>query len=356
MGYNAGQSNQGSQAIAMGYSAGQIRQGQNALAIGLNAGQSQQGTNAIAIGCNAGNSSQGYQAVAIGVNAGDNTQGQFSVAIGSSAGYSTQGTNAVAIGVSAGQNTQGRFAIAIGASAGFNTQGTNAVAIGSKAGQNSQGESAIAIGQNAGYNNQPANSIVLNASGSEVNGSTENAFYVRPIRNDTTATTVLGYDANTSEITYREGGGGGTGYWQPSTTPDAIYYNSGNVGIGTTTPTTALDVTGNCQALSFNTTSDYRIKENVKVLDNNYNVDNLRPVTYLNKSNGKQDIGFIAHELQEYFPCLVNGKKDDTYMQSLNYNGLVPILVKEIQDLKIENKLLIEKIEKIETIISKIIN
>jgi predicted nucleic acid-binding Zn-ribbon protein len=50
--------------------------------------------------------------------------------------------------------------------------------------------------------------------------------------------------------------------------------------------------------------------------------------------DSKQHIGFIAHELQEVFPQLVDGEKDGEKMQSINVSGLIPILVKEIQDLK----------------------
>ena len=100
---------------------------------------------------------------------------------------------------------------------------------------------------------------------------------------------------------------------------------------------------GACTATSFTSTSDYRIKENTKLLDNTFSIDNLKPVTYRNKLTEKQDIGFIAHELQEEFPYLVTGEKDGENMQSLNYIGLIGVLVKEIQDLKkrvsiLENK------------------
>jgi hypothetical protein len=47
-------------------------------------------------------------------------------------------------------------------------------------------------------------------------------------------------------------------------------------------------------------------------------------------------MGFIAHELQEQFPSLVSGEKDDKDYQSVNYTGLIALLVKEIQDLKKE--------------------
>jgi len=98
---------------------------------------------------------------------------------------------------------------------------------------------------------------------------------------------------------------------------------SGGVGIGL-----------NCTATSFRSTSDYRIKKNVTNLDDTYNIDLLRPVTYVNTELKKQDIGLIAHEVQEIFPDLVNGEKDGEYMQSINYIGLIPVLIKEIQDLK----------------------
>jgi len=101
-----------------------------------------------------------------------------------------------------------------------------------------------------------------------------------------------------------------------------------------------LDVTGNVTATSYTTTSDYRIKENVKELDEKFIIDKLNPVTYLNNNSGKQDIGLIAHELQEIYPELVNGEKDGEQLQSVNYTGLIPILIKEMQNLKKEIRLL----------------
>jgi hypothetical protein len=92
--------------------------------------------------------------------------------------------------------------------------------------------------------------------------------------------------------------------------------------------------TGTVNASKFNTTSDYRIKENVNSLSNSYTVDNLRPVSYYNTISKTNDIGFIAHEVQEHFPELVSGEKDAEDRQAINYTGLIGILTKEIQDLK----------------------
>ena len=120
---------------------------------------------------------------------------------------------------------------------------------------------------------------------------------------------------------------------------------TGDTVIGPTSGTspTALKVNGKCTATTFESSSDYRIKEDVTVLDETFNVDKLRPVTYTNKNTEKQDIGFIAHEVQQEFPYLVSGEKDGEQMQSLNYIGLIGVLVKEIQELKkrvqiLENK------------------
>ena len=105
--------------------------------------------------------------------------------------------------------------------------------------------------------------------------------------------------------------------------------------------------TGTLNSNAFNAYSDYRIKDNVENIDSRYTTENLRPVTYINKISGKQDIGLIAHELQEEYPFLVTGKKDGSNMQSVNYNGLIGILIKEIQELKNENKLMKHEINNI---------
>lgn len=93
-------------------------------------------------------------------------------------------------------------------------------------------------------------------------------------------------------------------------------------------------MSGNASALSFQTTSDYRIKENVRGLSGNITVDSLKPIQYFNTRARRLDIGFLAHEVQEDFPFLVEGEKDGENLQTLNYIGLVGVLVKEIQELK----------------------
>jgi hypothetical protein len=113
------------------------------------------------------------------------------------------------------------------------------------------------------------------------------------------------------------------------TTPYANMSVSNNVVIGNN-----LLVYGNVTAYSYTAVSDYRVKANVLLLDGKYTVDNLKPVSYVNTLSRNNDIGFLAHEIQEHYPELVIGQKDGEEYQSLNYTGLIGILTKELQELK----------------------
>ena len=81
-------------------------------------------------------------------------------------------------------------------------------------------------------------------------------------------------------------------------------------------------------------TSDYRIKTNVQTLDETHVLDKLRPVAYYQTETECNDIGFLAHELQEHYPELVDGVKDGEKMQSVDYNGILVLLINEVQRLK----------------------
>ena len=88
-------------------------------------------------------------------------------------------------------------------------------------------------------------------------------------------------------------------------------------------------------ATTFYSTSDYRIKDNVTPLNKtSLTIDQLNPVIYDNQITNNKDIGLIAHEVQEHFPYIVTGEKDGDVNQTVNYTGLVGILIHEIQQLK----------------------
>jgi hypothetical protein len=90
---------------------------------------------------------------------------------------------------------------------------------------------------------------------------------------------------------------------------------------------------GTVSATSFTATSDKRIKANIVSLPYEFTVDDLKPVAFYNTLSNKNDVGFIAQEVEEIYPFMVNS---DGEYKSLNYISIIGILVKEIQDLKKE--------------------
>jgi len=107
-----------------------------------------------------------------------------------------------------------------------------------------------------------------------------------------------------------------------STTSGALQV-VGGVGVG-----------GTVTATYFITTSDYRMKQNAQPITITRTIDVLKPVEY-DLSGGRHDMGFLAHEVQEVLPFLVIGDKDGPHMQSLNYNGFIALLVKEMKEMKL---------------------
>jgi hypothetical protein len=76
-------------------------------------------------------------------------------------------------------------------------------------------------------------------------------------------------------------------------------------------PNAAGSITLNGGSTAYNTSSDYRLKENVAPMTGALaRVAQLNPVTYQWKLDGSNGEGFIAHELQAVVPDCVTGKKD----------------------------------------------
>jgi len=91
------------------------------------------------------------------------------------------------------------------------------------------------------------------------------------------------------------------------------------------------------------TTSDYRVKNEIGLLENGVDkIKLMRPIEYTDKEDSETNKikhGFIAHEMQTIIPSVVSGKKDavdedgNIEPQSLYYAGLTPILIKAVQEL-----------------------
>ena len=86
-------------------------------------------------------------------------------------------------------------------------------------------------------------------------------------------------------------------------------------------------------ATAYNTSSDYRLKDNVTNLSVGNLFDALQPRSFIWKADGTPGSGFIAHELQAVIPEAVTGEKDGEEMQGVDNSKIVPHLVARIKDL-----------------------
>jgi hypothetical protein len=86
----------------------------------------------------------------------------------------------------------------------------------------------------------------------------------------------------------------------------------------------------------YNTTSDYRLKENIQdAAPASALIDSLQVRQYDWKSDGtRQRYGFVAQELVTVAPEAVHQPADPEEMMAVDYSKLVPMLVKEIQSLR----------------------
>ena len=105
-----------------------------------------------------------------------------------------------------------------------------------------------------------------------------------------------------------------------------FYYDGTFVGSITSTSTST----------AYNTSSDYRLKENIADADDaGSKIDAIQVRQYDWKADGShQDYGMIAQELQTVAPEAVSGDADSEEMMGVDYSKLVPMLIKEIQSLR----------------------
>ena len=114
------------------------------------------------------------------------------------------------------------------------------------------------------------------------------------------------------------------------------FYNSAGTNIGGITQNTTTTIL-------YNVSSDSRLKENIVDAPSG-NIDNVKVRSFDWKSDGSHvEYGFIAQELVEVAPYAVHQPQDPEEMMAVDYSKLVPMMIKEIQDLKqriktLENK------------------
>lgn len=124
--------------------------------------------------------------------------------------------------------------------------------------------------------------------------------------------------------------GGGTQYGiamraQADTTYMMVFNNASDVGCGsiTQTPTT----------VSYNTSSDGRLKEDLKPFDAGSIVDNTDVYDFKWKSTGERAYGVIGQQAIEVYPhAVTHYNEEDGY--GVDYSKYVPVLLQELKALR----------------------
>ena len=135
----------------------------------------------------------------------------------------------------------------------------------------------------------------------------------------------------------------GGGYLK-GTGDDMEWYNSGNKKFKVDLNGT---VTASGDMIAYGSPSDKRLKENIKPIESALDkAMKLQGVTFDWKESDslldiKEDIGFIAQDVQKVVPELVRENADG--MLSMRHQGIAPILLEAIKELKAEIDLLKSK-------------
>ncbi len=266
-----------------------------------------------------GNNMSGKHNVSVGNESSKNNEyGSYNVAFGSGALYgNTDGNYNVALGPNAMRNSRtGGGNIAIGSGSLFNNTGGSA---NSSIGQNSlrnlaDGSYNVAIGRNSAMTLEGGNNNVVIGYGANVSG--------KNVNNEI----VIGYNAkgkgkNTASI-----GTGGI---------SKVYFGNGNATL---------------YADNLNTSSDFRLKRNIKNLSHGLNfILNLNPVSYLKMKMSdyllgsdvkdedmKYEIGLLAQDVKNaseemgFENEIVDVNEDGLHM--MDYTKIIMPLVKGMQE------------------------
>ena len=85
---------------------------------------------------------------------------------------------------------------------------------------------------------------------------------------------------------------------------------------------------------NFNSTSDIKLKKEINLIQNSLSkVQEMRGVSFIWKDTESPSIGVIAQEIENIFPELV---EQNDNVKTVNYNGLIAVLIESVKELKKE--------------------
>jgi hypothetical protein len=274
------------------------------------------------------NNTNGYNNIAMGNTAlGLNVGGYNNLAIGNEAQYKNLwGWGNVSLGIATlNQNVVGNFNTAVGHGAGYFLTSSYNTAIGHNAldGQ-ANGGGNTGVGVNAGgvpWNQTTYNSTFLGYNAKAQSGL-DNVI-------------VIGYNAYTNE------------------------HNTIQLGNGSIVK---LKTSGTIWSNGTQLTSDVRLKTNIQPLQNSLEVImKLNPVHYDKKNSiestdyNKSENGFIAQEIQKVLPFVVKEGTDQDKILSVDYNSIIPVLTKGIQEQQLQIEAQQKQIDEMKMLIEKLV-
>jgi hypothetical protein len=273
-----------------------------------------------------------------------NSTGSYNTAIGrQSLALNTTASYNTAFGYQAGYSaTTNGFNTFIGQAAGYFTTGLVNTFLGSAAGSQVTTGSKNTIlgpfsGNNGGLDIRTASNYIVLSDGDgnprithTGNDAVLNSGALGDVSNNPTTNTLsMGGSGWYATMT------GANNYWNHSYNGTVYNLRYRGSGVGS--------IVINSGSVAFNTTSDYRLKENIQPMTGALaKVVQLKPCTYTWKATGETNEGFIAHELAEICPQAVTGEKDaleedgSIRPQGIDTSFLVATLTAAIQELKAE--------------------
>jgi len=260
------------------------------------------------------------------------------------------------------KNDEGYYNTALGAMAMYyNTTGGYNVGVGTVSlHHNLTGSGNTAVGQQAGLgtmgNSFSNNTIIGYQSGYNLTTGSNNVFLGNQAGYNVTSGSNKLYIANSN------------------VDPPLIYgdFSTGNIGLGTSAPSSKLEVCGNVRVIgtivasgtittsAISCPSDLRYKKNItpltgateKLMLVNAVRYNWRREEFPNMSfNDKLQTGFIAQDLEKIFPEMVF--TDDAGYKSIDYSRLTPLLVETIREQQTQIAEIKKRLHEIEKMLVK---